>query len=159
MGADLYREHISNPAREANKPRFDAAIAKRNAATTEAEKKAAQREVDAADDAMYPEDGYFRDSYNASSVLNQLGLSWWQDVIPMLNKSGNLSPTKCRELADMIEDRSLPEPELLDLEYAKIDSGENSRESWHAMFVEKRARLIRFLRAAADDGKGIYASL
>jgi hypothetical protein len=29
---------------------------------------------------------YFRDSYNMSNVLWTLNLSWWQDVLPLLDE-------------------------------------------------------------------------
>ena len=34
---------------------------------------------------------YFRDSYNLSSVLWTCGLSWWQDVLPLLNNNLELT--------------------------------------------------------------------
>lgn len=168
MGADLYIRSITNAAAKKYKPAFEDACRERDSAHQrgdEAGEKAAQARVMEAYDAMYPEDGYFRDSYNATSLLGQIGLSWWQDVIPMLSKGGYLRGENLRKLIAEIEARPVPSVDALDLHGAQVDAeGENSREGWHAYFVAKRERLLRFLRSADNGNKtikraGIYCSL
>lgn len=47
---------------------------------------------------------YFRDSYNSSDLLWKFGLSWWDDVIPMV-KDGRLAPDGARCLIDWMGER------------------------------------------------------
>lgn len=76
MGADLYIEKIHQPLLEKYQPLFDEAVRQRDALPRDSkEAKAAQRKVTRYYDLMYS-DGYFRDSYNVTSVLWRLGLSW-----------------------------------------------------------------------------------
>src|SRR5512146_3228468 len=97
MGADLYIESISNKQKATYEPLFNAAVRARESNKDESRKDELQAEVSKYYDLMYAE-GYFRDSYNITSVLKRLGLSWWKDVGPLLNKKGYLSPTKARKL-------------------------------------------------------------
>lgn len=160
MGADLYRNDILDPIREQTKKTFDEAVAVRDALPpNDPRLDAAQADVDAAYDAMYPDGAYFRDSYNCSSVLNRLGLSWWQDVIPMLDKEGNLSPDRCKELADQIDNIDLQPISDSDWQDNWQSHTRDTRESWDKYFLEKKQRLIDFLRSAAEAGQPISCSL
>ena len=49
--------------------------------------------------------GYFRDPYNNWDVLWQFGLSWWTDVIPMLDQEARLSVPQAERLLQMLRDR------------------------------------------------------
>lgn len=103
---------------------------------------------------------YYRDSYNDTAVLFQLDMSWWRDVTPLLDEEQLLQPDKARVLIEMIEQRPVPETTAERLKYAELDDdGENSLAGWHSYFVEKRERLLAFLRTAADAGDTIYCSL
>jgi hypothetical protein len=63
---------------------FDEAVARRDGLPEDsAARNEAQEDVERLYEKMY-EEGYFRDSYNASSVLWPLGLSWWTDVGALL---------------------------------------------------------------------------
>lgn len=153
MGADLYVENRYDALRERTQPAFNAAVMAREEhckahgcglAAECAELLQLQDRVSEAYDAMHDEAVYFRDSYNNSSVLQQLDLSWWRDVIPMRDEDGNLWPEKARELASMVEGA--------ELESADYEPGDG-------YFREKRERLVRFLRSAAEAGLKIRASL
>ena len=52
----------------------------------------------------------FVDQYNRSNVLGQLGLSWWRDVVPLLNENFVLAPEACDQLATQIIAHMPPEP-------------------------------------------------
>ncbi len=89
MGADLYIDSIVNKAKAEHQPKFDDAVAKRDAKLTElagtprtpetkAEVDALQKVVNEHYHAMYPDNGYFRDSYNHSSLFWQIDFSWWE---------------------------------------------------------------------------------
>lgn len=162
MGADLYIRPLEKPIKAEWMPKFDAACAQRDAAPEGPEREAAQKVVDEAYDHLCGGDHYFRDSYNSTSVLHRLGLSWWQDLKPDIddeNSDINVSPARCREFLDKVESAPfvLPTREELIDSHAKVDDGENSVESWHKMYTEKRERLIAFLKRAIEHG-GMDAS-
>lgn len=158
MGADLYIESVNEKCLAKWKPKFDAAVAARDAATTDEARKELQKEVSRCYDEMYA-DGYFRDSYNSTNLLWQLGLSWWEDVGNMLDEEGNLPVETIKEFVETVKDREVPPPHELRLEQACVDDGENSLESWHRYFVEKRERFIKFLETAIRLDEPIIASI
>ena len=155
MGADLCIRKITNPARKTHEPAFKAAVAARDAGT------GTQEAVDREYDAMFPEDGYFRDSYNGSSVLNRMGLSWWQDVIPLLSRAGYLQGANLDKFIEMLETHEVEPRTAAELraDHCQVDSGDNSPDGWHAHLVQKRERLIAFAKRAKAMRVGIYASL
>lgn len=161
MGADLYIRKISDKLREEWNPKFDAAVKARDALPKDSKAaERAQKKVMAAYDGMFS-DGYFRDSYNTGNVLWTLGLSWWNDVIPML-EDGNLTPVKAKELADRIRAtrQKLPTAEELKKGNATVSAkGENSLAAWHRYFRRRRKDLLAFLDKAVGMGEPISCSL
>jgi hypothetical protein len=129
-------------------------------------------------DQLYGGDYYFRDSYNGSSVLNRLDLSWWQDVGPMLDDEGNLSVEQAQVLRDTIARRVLVEPEWkgkrregdgtiylalpteaeLRADYCRLDA-ESTVVSWYSYYQDKRLRLIAFLDRAITLDSPIVCSI
>ncbi len=100
MGADVYLHSRFDDNKRKHSPAFDAAASARDLAANSGKKERAeklQQEVEAAHDGIYAPDGYFRDSYNKSSLLWQLDLSWWRDVA--LDEDGFLQrsprPRRC----------------------------------------------------------------
>lgn len=180
MGADLYIQSISDAHRAKWTPVFDKAVAERDALMesdgagwrkepTDPKKlrafKAAQRRVDKAYGRMFASDGYYRDSYNVSSVLWTLGLSWWQDIGKMLDHDGKLHPDNAKMLIEMIQKATPIFNDLAALKkhlkehHAKLDGGENSVEGWAKYFRRERSRLVRFLRKAINMGEPVYCSI
>jgi len=165
MGADLYINRLYKPLREASQPKFDAAVAQRDSATTDEEKKAAQNLVDDAYEQMYSDQAYFRDSYNGTSVLHRVGLSWWRDLEPDIDSDSdpdgsNLSAAACLSFANRLRDAGPPEPitrQYLEANHCTVDGDKNSPEAWNRYFQEKYERLIDFFERGAANG-GIYAS-
>ena len=105
MGADLYISQLFDPQFQKWHKRFDKAIAERDGLPEDSPKRGeAQKRAEHSFDKMY-EQGYFRDSYNDSSVLWKFGLSWWKDVIPMLNDDSQLTPEKASALLSMLKER------------------------------------------------------
>lgn len=155
MGADLYIRKLSDKCREEHEPRFNAACKHRDAlakdpTATLDQKNEAQDAVHEAHDAMYAE-GYFRDSYNLTSVLWRLGLSWWNDVIPMLDDDGNLTGDNLTKFRTMVADAKY--------EPVTETPNEESIEEWNKYYTEKRARLLAFLDKAIELGEPIDCSL
>jgi hypothetical protein len=164
MGADLYIHKVRKPVKAEWQPKFDAAVAQRNAAQDDAAKAEAQKLVDEAYDKLWGGDGYFRDSYNGTSVLWRLGLSWWQDMKPDIdpesNPDGNnVSVDACRAFLAKVLAAEMKPATRADLlaNNCAVDDGECSVESWNKFYREKRDRLIAFLERAIEHG-GFYAS-
>ena len=97
MGADLYITPLNAQQRQQWEPEFEKAASARDEALDEASQKVAQVRVEQAYEQMYSR-GYFRDPYNDWDLLWNFGLSWWQDVIPMLDKEGWLSVERAQGL-------------------------------------------------------------
>lgn len=161
MGADLYIQKLFKPNQEKYRPLFDAAVYTRDVtSSTEAQKKKAQDKVDEYYSKMYSK-GYFRDSYNSSSFFWRLGLSWWNDVIPMLNKKGELTVTKAKKLRYMVtsaEFKPATREELIQMG-AAVDEEMNSVEAWNKSFLDARDEFVKFLDEAIKAKLPIYCSL
>ena len=160
MGADLYIEKVRKTLEDEWQPKFDEAIKLLDTAIDNEAKMAAQKLVVEAYNKLYS-DGYFRDSYNSTSVLRRLGLSWWQDLeydIDAEESGNNISAEACQRFLDKVlaADLNLPAREELIANNAKVDSV-NTVEAWHEFYRDKRERLIKFLQQAIEHG-GMYAS-
>lgn len=167
MGADLYNEKLLEANKERYKAEYDAINAKLEDAYEMARIKAMknpdefaapphdgvealQKEHARVHELIYDKDTYFRDSYNDSSLMWTLGISWWTHVTKM-TKDGVLDPEGCLELIRMMEERKPdmklpPWPDEVNTPTAK------------EYFDEKYERLIKFLKKGAE-GEGVYCSL
>jgi hypothetical protein len=162
MGADLYIEQIHKPLVEKYAPLLQAAVRRRDSLPRDSkEREQAQAEVEKYDELLYS-DGYFRDSYNVTSVLWRLGLSWWQDVQPMCTRAGFLRSERLRRFREMVanaELRPATREELEEHEATVEETGENSVEEWHKYYVERRQKLVTFLDQAIALRARILCSL
>lgn len=149
MGADLYLPSVYDPNYRQWEPLFNEAVAKRDShkrGTPEYER--AQERVLECYQAMYSA-GYFRDPYNSWEVLAKFGLSWWDDVIPLLTDEGLLPPERAQGLL-----------ERLDARYGEFeDNLAQCDPPDHAYFVEQWLALEKFLRQAISLGEAIRCSL
>ena len=147
MGADLYITNEIQPLHDKLQPLFEDALEKRGAIedTDSNEYKLASEKVNGLYNELYPEECYFRDSYNPYSVLWALDLSWWTDVIPMLDE-GMLSPDKAQELIDMIEDK-------------EINLRSDQKEIGVDYFEDRKQSLIEFLKHSVNSKQPIECSL
>ena len=161
MGADLYIKSISDKVRAKYKPRFDKAVEMRERATKNGDKvveASSQALVEFYFNKLNGRQGYFRDSYNHSSLLWVLGLSWWGDINKMLDKNRNLSVANTKKLLEMIKERKVPKTLVLNEEMVTIDDGENSLAEWRKSFVKRRVEFIKFLEKAIALREPIYCS-
>ena len=90
MGADLFLRSEFDRLQQEHQSDFEFAVAKRDRARTPGEHDRAQGEVSRIHDLMHPPSAYFRDPYNKWSLLAQLGLSWWNDISPLLDLEDRL---------------------------------------------------------------------
>lgn len=105
MGADLYIDLVFKPSFEKWEGKFNEATAKRDACERDTEEyKQWQEKAFECYDLMYTE-GYFRDSYNPSNLLWKFDLSWWEDILPMVDEEQNLSVEKAGEFLDLLKQR------------------------------------------------------
>ena len=95
---------------------------------------------------------YFRDSYNCASIAWSLGLSWWDDVYPMLDNENKLSKNKTHELIKMIKLKNLYISDDL-LEYFQ------TKEEARNFLDNKRKELLSFLNKSIDSNQEINCSL
>src|ERR1700716_2607516 len=104
MGADLYIPPLFQQQRQQWEPLFEEAARKRDRLKASSkERRQAQARVEECYDKMHAQ-GYFRDSYNDWNLLWKFGLSWWTDVIPMLDKDRRLSPKNAGRLLQMLSE-------------------------------------------------------
>jgi hypothetical protein len=154
MGADVYLRSVSERCKERWEPLFKAACSERDAFPRDSvQAKEAQERVSETYEKMYAE-GYFRDSYNASTTLCHCGgLSWWSDIVPMLAKrTGDMSVTKMRKFRAMLEAHPISRDEVAEYlakERAKYPGEiKDSADDWYNYHVKKRAALIALLDQA-----------
>jgi hypothetical protein len=162
MGADLYIQQIHKPIMDKYQPLFHAAVRKRDALPKGSKAAAgAQEEVTKCYDLMYSE-GYFRDSYNCTSVLWTLDLSWWRDVTPLCDEQRDRKGENLKKFREMVATANqwVPSRRQLKKQHATVDNeGENSLEEWHKYYKEEREKLLAFLNQAIELNTSIHCSL
>lgn len=158
MGADLYIEPGYSENRATWEPIFEnlCKFRDKNPKLPKDAQAAIQRTIEWVYDQMNADEFYFRDSYNSSSLLWTLGLSWedvsakCDDVDQDDGMTPNMSMTLCKWLMDEVSTRpfiKLPQPAPGETEADVLD-----------YFTKKRAHLIAFLKRGIENG-GVCASL
>ncbi len=176
MGADLYLRSSYDRLQKQYQHDFELAVAKRDKAKTSSEHDRAQREVSRLYDLMHSPECYFRDPYNAWSLSQQLGLSWWRDVAPRLEEDDSLPLNDVRWLLDEVRSRRLtcqPEPTEEQAMAAEViaELGGSRSTSTKAetllsfssedveWFLARKLALIHFLETALALGEKPVCSL
>jgi len=110
--------------------------------------------------------GYFRDSYNESSLLSQLGLSWSSDIGSRLNEKSCLSVEDCKWLLYEINNRRIGESvteepvmsRLLSvLGMEKTDTSLDAERLEY--FVKKKSNFTNLLLDAIELDEPLYCSI
>lgn len=148
MGADLYINALYEPTHAKWESEFEWAVSARDAATDEFSRKAAQILVEQVYARMHSR-GYFRDSYNNWNLLWKFGLSWWSDVIPMLDAEGCLTPEQAACLLDTLKER----------ESAFNNAVGKVKRRDQAYFRQRYAELQQCLKEAIELNKPVVCSL
>jgi hypothetical protein len=149
MGADLYINSVFQRQREDWEPEFYKATALRDSlqrGSPEYEK--AQAQAEEYYEKMY-ERGYFRDPYNDHDLLWKFNLSWWDDVVPMLNARSELTIAQACHLLDMLQERH----NIFLLKLAPLPAEERK------YFLDRYADLQKFINDAIELNSPIDASL
>jgi len=118
----------------------------------------AQSEVTKYHSKMY-ERGYFRDSYNGTSLFWRLGLSWWNDLKDYTNSNSELTPEGAKKLLEKVKSTRLKPvtEDYLREHNCQLDE-ENTVKSWQKYFINKKRNFIRFLELAIRLNTNIYCS-
>lgn len=148
MGADLYINTIYEQQRQRYEPGFDKWVKIRDQATTEEERERAQRRVNWYLDRLH-ERGYFRDPYNPADLLWQFQLSWWSDVLPLVNDKDDLGVATSGKLLTRLRER---EPVF-------EESLKSRDQRWQKYFRRRYEVLKAFLKEAIDRNEPIHCSL
>ena len=158
MGADLYLDSLHEPQCGRYAPLVEKWVRKRDRAQTATQREEAQRQVARYYDKMY-ERGYFRDSYNASSLLWLFDLSWWADISALIEEgdsTSTLSPANAKRLLRRLHRR---EPVFWrKLQAVELVDGE-TRLDVASYFQDKYARFQAFLQEAIDRHEPIRVSI
>ena len=170
MGADLYINSLSDPLKEKYQPLFDKWVDIRNDLEEGKERDKAQENVSKYYDKMFSEKGYFRDSYNCSSIMWQYDMSWWSDMGngAYINDEGEMTPDSIYKLIELLDLRKKIFEENLQsilkgtnehLDNASDSKTESGRKDWVKYFREKDKSFRAFLKNALDLEECIYCSI
>lgn len=167
MGADIYLKSIYNEGREAKELLFKQAADKRDRldklyGRNDSRTVAAQKEVNETYEALFA-NGYFRDSYNSTSLFWLLGLSWWQLGDELLDEDRNLPIENAKVLLARLESTPVTDENFANWEKARREDGwkfeDNSPAEWRKSFEEKHADLCNLLRASIQYGEPLFWSV
>lgn len=158
MGADIYLKSVSDKARAVWEPKLAAAAKIRDEADARGDKagaEKAQAEVSEAYDAMFSDEGYYRDSYNRTSLFYFVGLSWWNDV--KLNKKSCLSLREAKKLRNRLAEADISLATVAP--YHKEHGLQDTVLDWVKYLKEKRERLIKMLDRSIELKEPLYCSV
>lgn len=171
MGADIYIQYPEAEAeRDALHEQFLTVVKARDQSPRGSEEfKRLAEQGTALYDQMYTNNPYyFRDSYNSSSLLWLLNLSWWTDVGALLKQyDGNPPDTEDEDREPLLSVegirvflRKVEALHLTDAQVRKVahDWEGETFDSMMTYFTEKRQRLIDFLNRAIDLDCPLYCS-
>ena len=104
------------------------------------------------------DDCYFYDPYSYLSVMWAMGMSWWQEIIPMLKNDGHLPLDKCEELIKILENTDVfPDRSIIsDIDRDRAETDGNFNQKY---MENKKKRLIQFLKKSIDNKIPIKCSL
>lgn len=149
MGADIYLNSVYNKSNEHAERKYKRALTLRDQATGKASVAQHQVQVDKYYD-LINDAGYFRDSYNHTSLFWILGLSWWELYEELCNEEGFLPIHNARILVNRILHVSIYdnfpnwETERKTAGWTFSDKG-NSTNDWINNFIDKKYKLINLL--------------
>ena len=149
MGADLYIKSLHDASQAKYRPLFEAACAERDKHDRDSlEAKAAQKDVREYCELMHGA-GYFRDSYNSTSIMWRYGLSWGQSD-GLIDEEGMMSPTSAKALLEMLESYNMKE--------VTAEEFPDDLEGWRSYFETKATLFKNFLRRAIELNEPIVCS-
>jgi hypothetical protein len=169
MGADIYLMSVYEKNAAEWRPKFDEAVRARDAyrGADPDIKKRLQAPVEEAYEGMYAK-GYFRDSYNPTSLFWLLGLSWWNDSVFLKKKPGYMGVKAAKALLSRLQnDLQVTDERFAEWERKKRAEGwkfsgaggESTPDEWKEMFRKKHADLCALLRQSIELGEPLRCSV
>ena len=181
MGADIYLDSIYHPARAKALPLFEKAVDARNkycldtygrggrVPDDDETYKKLQAAVTKAYSGLHPKGGYFRDSYNESSLFWVLGLSWWQlagELCREVDERTVLPIDGARSLIVRIEALPVTDERFKRWEEKARASGwtfkspnSSPLSEWKRDFVRRRAEFLTMLRTSIHLNEPLHWSV
>jgi hypothetical protein len=192
MGADIYLESLNDEHRKQHEPLFktmcarrDAFIDKHGRAVIDRDPKLSkqvaklQEYVSEAYEILMDSPGYFRDSYNDTSLFWLIGLSWWELGDHYLDEDRNLPIANAKRLLEMMQAAEPGFDEMFDEWVEKKRAGkkkgvdgalydekpwtfkgkENGVEDWRKMFRTKLDRWIELLKRSIEMNEPLHWSV
>lgn len=105
----------------------------------------------------------FYDPYSVWAVLPTLGLSWWNDVLPMVEPptgQGYMPIRNIKRFLGMVKQANQHLPTRAEMkEKGGMVDQDNDMEHWHGHFRRQRRRLIDFLEKAVRIETPIFCDL
>jgi len=193
MGADIYLPSVNERHEREHRSLFDQMVLNRDHLITKLggrdkvmrdprlskQVDKLQQYVGEAYEILTESPGYFRDSYNDTSLFWVLGISWWEIADKMLDEERNLPIEHAKELLAFME----TERETFDETFAawvekkrkgkkegvdgalydekpwKFDTEGGSVEDWRKMFRTKLDRFIELLKRSIEMNEPLHWSV
>jgi hypothetical protein len=184
MGADIYLRSVNDKAKDEWQPKFDEAVRKRDELIEQIGKQnvvyndgelvgppevvEAQKKVSEAYNGLYSS-GYFRDSYNDTSLFWMLDLSWWK-LSDDLSEDGTYPVEKAKELLKRFEEgdavfnektirRKLKETDRFNEDGTSKHEGGSTLDEWVSYYRDKHKRWIDLLKQSIELNEPLYWSV
>lgn len=152
MGADIYLNSVYKENSRKQRKNFIRWCNKRDKAVDNARKLFCQSKVNLYHNKMY-EVGYFRDSYNMTSLMLRLGVSWWRDITPRLDRECRMPIEDMRWLRSIVA--TAP---LRPLTEEDLKGSSDPASVWMNYFEDKRKDFLKLLDLAIAKGESLYCS-
>lgn len=149
MGADIYLNSVHDKNCKKYETQFNRAVQLRGQASSVVSHEQHQFMVDKYHNLMNSSDGYFRDSYNNSSLFWMYKMSWWDISEELCDNNSYLSIVNAKVLMHRIieikHDHAMNA--WLEQQHNKPSSTTTEWE-WRTYFAKKREDILTLLRSS-----------
>lgn len=161
MRADIYLNSVYKSNDGKYNKLFQRAAQLRDQASSEISRAQHQAKVDEYYDKMHSPQGYFRDSYNNSSLLWVYNMSWWDIADKWLTDDGHLPIGRAIEFRAQIKEINHDAEVNRWLEDNKnsLSTAANSAWEWRMYFAKKREELLALLTASINSDEPLMCSV
>ena len=158
MGADLYMNKTYKINEKKYRPKLEKLMAeKANYDDGSKEFKEARKKLMKLYDKLYSSDCYYRDSYNEGSLLWALGLSWWDDIMKLIDDEGNMSAIRADEFLDLLDGAEITISENFQKQAYEDESW--SHDDCVSHFEKRKEELVDFLKKCIETEDTIGCSI
>lgn len=157
MGADIYLKKVYDANHDLYYPKFTAEAELRDQARARGDLEAAEKhqvEVSRLYDLLQAR-GYFRDSYNDSSLIWLLDMSWWGSFEQWFDEEGDLPPENMPEVIALIDKQFTT---VFAGNFAAKFGEHPDRDRWLEYFKGKYERFTALVREAIELNEPLHFS-